>query len=103
LSHSGETVERQLKENRQLALARMPMGAIKRIVASKITTNILNGATRAHAAGESFATFTGLRSFRGRGKEEVSHAAACSSVHPNVVRLLTGDDDFYSCHTTPWW
>jgi hypothetical protein len=33
----------------------------------------------------------------------VGHATACTCVHPRVVRLLTGDDDFYSCHTTPWW
>lgn len=77
--------------------------AVLVIVASEITTYILNGATTAHAAGQGLAAFASLGPFGSGREEEVSHATACSGVHPGVVRLLTGDDDFYSCHTTPWW
>jgi hypothetical protein len=77
--------------------------AIFVIVSGKIATQILNIATRANTAGQSFATFASLRPFGSGGEEEVGHATARTCVHPRVVRLLTGDDDFYSCHTTPWW
>ena len=73
------------------------------VIAGKVATEILHVATSAHAAGQSLAAFASLGPFGGGGEEEVGHASARSGVHPRVVRLLTGDDDFYSCHTTPWW